>query len=212
MKIIQNMTLRSNNYWMSWKTAKKRKLLMRWSGPSQYNRSLPLKTAFFARMGWEPLKSFRENYTWSFYTFPLFLCRTVHQWLITRIPMGRWVRIPFRSLAIRKTTLAILFITVGMRWALEVQGGYLQQTISWFNFLHFTTNFAVLHSAVFIDKLWKSIFQLISAISLRKMCWFLTSVYISADFSYFFISRFLHKISWNFKCFSWFQLLSIFRF
>ena len=56
--------------------------------------------------------------------------------------------------------MAILFITVGMRWALEVQGGYLQQTISWFNFLHFTTNFAVLHSAVFIDKLWKSIFQL----------------------------------------------------
>ena len=80
-----------------------------------------------------------------------------------------------------------------MRWALEVQGGYLQQTISWFNFLHFTTNFAVLHSAVFIDKLWKSIFQLISAISLRKMCWFLTSVYISADFSYFSFSEFAPK-------------------
>ena len=122
MKIIQNMTLRSINYWMSWKTAKKRKLLMRWSGPSQYNRSLPLKLHFLP--GWDGnLLNLSEKITLEVSTrLLLFLYRTVHQWLIARIPMGRWVRIPFRSLAIRKTTLAILFITVGMR-------GYLRQTI-----------------------------------------------------------------------------------
>ena len=43
-----------------------------------------------------PLKSFRENCTWRFFNFYFTLCRTVHQWLITRIPMGRWVRIPFQ--------------------------------------------------------------------------------------------------------------------
>ena len=43
-----------------------------------------------------PLKSLRENCTWRFFNFYFTLCRTVHQWLITRIPMGRWVRIPFQ--------------------------------------------------------------------------------------------------------------------
>ena len=75
---------------MSWKTAKKRKLLMRWSGPSQYNRSLPLKTAFFLP-GWDGnLLNLSEKITLEVSTrLLLFLYRTVHQWLIARIPMGR---------------------------------------------------------------------------------------------------------------------------
>ena len=103
-----------------------------------------------------------------------------------------------------------------MRWALEVQGGYLQQTISWFNFLHFTTNFAVLHSAVFIDKLWKSIFQLpyvkCADFWLQYTFQLISAIFsfsefseisaetsnVLADFSYFPFSDFKEKNCWFF--------------
>ena len=86
-----------------------------------------------------PLKSFRENCTWRFFNFYFTLCRTVHQWLITRIPMGRWVRIPFQLC--HKENHVGNFV-YNSRHAMRQARGYLQQTISWFNFLKFTTNFA----------------------------------------------------------------------
>ena len=57
----------------------------------------------------------------------------------------------FLSFAIRKTTLAILFITVGMRWGKQevIYNRLLADSIS-----------LILHSAVFINKLWKSEFFL----------------------------------------------------
>ena len=57
----------------------------------------------------------------------------------------------FLSFAIRKTTLAILFITVGMRWGKQevIYNRLLADSIS-------LSLLLILHSAVFINELWKS--------------------------------------------------------
>ena len=93
----------------------------------------------------------------------------------------------FLSFAIRKTTLAILFITVGMRWGKQevIYNRLLADSIS-------LSMLLILHSAVFINELWKSEFFL----ELQIMFFEIPK---QTKLSYFWIS--LH--------FSWFQLFPI---